>query len=101
MAVVLLAELHTENLRDAVPEAWNLLTETHRAMGSDASAETRAAMKSWMSERIKELKGSASVQIKHDLMQYGAGLQNRGMLERIDNTESIARARFTICGDHR
>ncbi len=91
-AILLLAELHTDNLRDAVPEAWNLLTETHRAMGSDASGETRAAMKSWMSERIKELKGRASAQIEHDLTQYGARLQNRGMLERIDNTESIARA---------
>lgn len=90
--VLLLAELHTDNLRDAVPEAWNLLTETHRAMGSDTSAQTRAAMKAWMSERIKELKGSASAQIAHDLTRYGSGLQNRGMLEQIDNTELIAHA---------
>jgi hypothetical protein len=90
--VLLLAELHTDNFRDAVPEAWNLLTDTHRAMGSDVSAETRAAIKSWMSERIKELKNSASAQIAHDLTQYGARLQNKAMLERTDNTESIAHA---------
>jgi hypothetical protein len=90
--VLLLAELHTDTLRNAVPEAWNLLTETHRAMGSDTSAEIRAAMKAWMHERIMQLKGSASAQIKQDLAQYGSRLQNKAMLERTDNTESIVHA---------
>jgi hypothetical protein len=92
IAVVQLAGLHTDTLRAAIPEAWNVLMETHRAMGSDASAETRAAMKSWMSEQIKWLKGSASAQIEQDVRQYGASLQNRHMLEQFDNTETIAHA---------
>lgn len=88
--ILSLAEFHTENLRNAVPGAWDLLMETHRAMGADTTPETRAAMKSWMTERISELKGSASAQIEGDLNQYGGGLQNRRMLEQIDNTEVVA-----------
>ncbi|MGV3628172.1 MAG: hypothetical protein ACO1PN_10855 [Betaproteobacteria bacterium] len=88
--IQLLAELYTENLRAAAPAAWDLLQETHSAMGGDTTPETRIAMKSWMSEKISELKSGASAQIKRDLDQYGRGLQNKGLIEQIDNSESIA-----------
>lgn len=88
--ILSLAELHTEDLRNAAPSAWDLLMETHRAMGADTTPETRAAMKSWMSNTISELKGSTAAQIEGDLNQYGGGLQNRRMLEQIDNTEAVA-----------
>ena len=88
--VLSLADLHTEVLRNAVPGAWDLLKETHRAMGADTSPATRAAMKAWITERIRALKDSASAQIERDLIQYGGGLQNRRLLEQIDNTEAVA-----------
>lgn len=88
--ILSLAELHTEDLRNAVPIAWDLLMETHRAMGADTTPETRAAMKSWMGARISELRGRASAQIEGDLKRYGGGLQNIQMLGQFDNTEAVA-----------
>lgn len=88
--ILRLAELHTEDLRNAAPSAWDILMETHRAMGADTTPETRAAMKSWMAKRISELKGSASAQIEGDLNRYGGGLQNKQMLGQFDNTEAVA-----------
>jgi len=83
-----LATLHKKNLPSAVEKAWELLKETHQAMGRDTSPETRQAMTSWMMDAIHLVARRASAQIAQGIAQYGGGLQNRLMLA-VDETEQM------------
>lgn len=79
--------IEKDNLQKAVGEAWEVLKETHRAMGEDTAPETRLAMKSWMNETIGKLKVSASAEITQATTQYA--VLNKQMLQ-LDDTETVA-----------